>query len=194
MIKEILGIIAIVLTFIGYIPYTRDIITGKTKPHIFSWILWGFVTLLAFALQIYGKAGIGAFVTLAAASMCFVVIFLGFKHKSTSDIAKSDVLFFISAFVALGIWIFAKQPVISAILTTLIDLLGFAPTIRKSWNKPYTETLSFYYLNTLRFGIAILSLNRYNILTGLYPVTWCLANGLFAVMLLVRRKRLRNNT
>lgn len=93
MIKEVLGIIAIVLTFIGYIPYSRDIIAGKTKPHIFSWFLWGFVTFLAFALQVYGKAGIGGFVTLTAALMCFVVIFLGFKHKSTSDIAKTDIVF-----------------------------------------------------------------------------------------------------
>src|SRR3989338_4313881 len=82
-LKSIIGVIATVLVFIGYVPYIRDIISGKTKPHIFSWFLWGFVTSIAFALQIYGQAGIGAHVTLAAALMCFVVIFLGFKYKST---------------------------------------------------------------------------------------------------------------
>jgi len=49
--KNILGIIATVLVFIGYIPYLRDIVKGKTKPHIYSWFLWCFVTLIAFALQ-----------------------------------------------------------------------------------------------------------------------------------------------
>ncbi len=189
MLKQIIGIIAIVLTFAGYVPYSRDIIAGKTKPHLFSWFLWGIVTSIAFALQLYGGAGIGALVTLAAAIMCFVVIFLGFRYKSVSDITKTDVFFVIAAFIALGVWVFAKQPVLSAILTTLIDLLGFAPTIRKSWHKPFTETLSFYYLNTFRFGLAVVSLSRYTILTALYPITWLLANGLFAVMLLVRRKR-----
>lgn len=153
--------------------------------------MWGFVTFIAFSLQIYGKAGTGAYVTLAAALMCLTVITLGFKYKSTSDITKIDILFFLSAFVALGLWLFAKQPILSIILTTIIDLLGFAPTIRKSWHKPYTETLSFYYLNTLRFGLAVFSLNRYTIITALYPITWCLANGLFAIMLVSRRKQLK---
>ena len=189
MLKQILGVVAVILIFVGYIPYSRDIISGKTKPHIFSWFLWGFVTSIAFALQIYGQAGIGAHVTLAAALMCFVVIFLGFKYKSTSDITKTDVFFIIAAFVAFGIWVFAKQPVLSAVLTTLVDLLGFMPTVRKSWHKPFTETLSFYYLNTFRFGLAVISLNRYTILTAFYPVAWLIANSLFAILLVVRRKQ-----
>ena len=58
--KSIVGVIAVLLTFSGYIPYIRDITKGKTKPHVFSWFLWGFVTLIVFALQSYAHAGIGA--------------------------------------------------------------------------------------------------------------------------------------
>ncbi len=189
-IKNIIGIVAVVLTFAGYVPYLRDITKGKTKPHIYSWFLWGFVTLIAFALQVAGKAGAGSLITLAAALMCIAVIFLGYKFHSQSDITKTDTIFFILSFIALGIWVFAKQPVISVILVTTIDLLGFVPTIRKSWNKPYTETLSFYFANTLRFALGILALYQYTIITSLYPITWLMANGLFAVMLIVRRKQL----
>ena len=96
--KNIVGVIAVLLTFSGYIPYIRDIMNGKTKPHIFSWFLWGFVTTIVFILQIYGHAGIGAFVTLAAAIMCFVVIILGFKYKSTSDITKTDIFIYSRGF------------------------------------------------------------------------------------------------
>jgi len=188
-IKTIIGSIAVILTFIGYIPYTRDIIAGKTKPHLYSWFLWGFVTAIVFALQFNDKAGIGSFVTLAAALMCFVVIFLAIKRRVTSKITNSDKIFLGLAFLTLAIWLIAKQPLLSAILATAIDLLGFAPTVRKSWNEPYSETLSFYYLNTLRFALAAFSLNRYTIITALYPVLWFLANGLFAVILLVRRKQ-----
>ena len=73
-IKNLLGLVATFLVLVGYIPYLRDIIKGKTKPHIYSWFLWSFVTLIAFALQISGGAGSGAFVTLAAAIMCIAVI------------------------------------------------------------------------------------------------------------------------
>lgn len=191
MLKTIIGIIAVLLTFIGYIPYSRDILRGKTRPHIYSWFLWGFVTTIVFALQLSDNAGIGAFVTLAAASMCFVVIFLGKKYGSISKITLSDKIFLSLALVALGLWIFAKQPVLSAILATAIDLLGFAPTVRKSWNEPFSETLLFYYLNTLRFGLALYSLERYTIITALYPFMWLFANSLFALMLNVRRKQLK---
>ena len=186
--------LAVILVFIGYIPYLRDVVKGKTIPHVYSWFLWAFVTAIAFALQISDAAGVGAFVTLAAATMCGVVFIFGLLKKGKRDITTIDTVFLILAFIALGMWLFAKQPVLSAILTTVIDILGFAPTIRKSWNKPYSETLSFYFLNTLRFALAVFSLERYTIITALYPSIWMLGNGLFALMLVMRRKQVKEVT
>lgn len=187
--KNLLGIIATTLVFIGYIPYLRDVIKGKTKPHLYSWFLWALVTTIAFALQVSGGAGSGAFVTLAAALMCFVVIVLGFIQKSKIKIVKMDTVFLILACISLGLWLIAKQPIFSAVLATIVDLFGFAPTIRKSWDNPHSETLSFYYLNTLRFGLAVVALQKYSIVTAFYPISWLIANGVFAVMLVIRRKQ-----
>ncbi len=191
--KNVLGIIATFLVFIGYIPYLRDIIRGKTKPHLYSWFLWAFVTSIAFALQFSGGAGSGSFVTLAAVLMCLAVIILGFDQKRKVEVVKIDTVFLILAFIALGLWLVAKQPVLSAVLATSVDLLGFAPTIRKSWNNPYTETLSFYYLNSLRFGLAVIALQRYSLVTAFYPVSWLTANSLFALMLIIRRRQIKAN-
>lgn len=193
-IKNIIGISATILVFLGYIPYLRDVVKGKTKPHLYSWFLWALVTFIAFALQLSGGAGSGSFVTLAAALMCTVVIILGFIQKSKIAVTKTDTLFILLAFVALGLWLIAKQPILSVILATLVDLLGFAPTIRKSWSHPHSETLSFYYLNTLRFGLAIIALQKYTLVTALYPISWLAANGLFAIMLLVRQKQIKDIT
>lgn len=187
-IKHAIAIIAIILTFVGYVPYDRDIIKGTTKPHIFSWVIWGLITLIVFALQVYGGAGLASLVSFFAALMCFSVIYLGFKHKSTSDIKKIDVVFFIGALISIAVWIFAKQPILSAILATTIDILAFIPTIRKSWHKPHTETLSMNLLTTFRFGLVLLALDNYSLLTLLYPITWLLGNGLFSIMLIYRRQ------
>lgn len=188
--KDVLGVIAIILTFAGYAPYFRDVIKGKTQPHVYSWFLWGFVTFIAAALQITGGAGIAGYVTLTAAAMCSTVFVLGYLSKGERDITRSDTVFFIFGFVALGFWLIAEQPVISTILVTIIDLLGFAPTIRKSWNKPHSETLSFYLLNTFRFALAVAALQTYTIITAAYPISWAFANGIFGVILLVRRRQL----
>lgn len=190
-IKYMIGIIAVILTFVGYIPYLKDLISGKTKPHVYSWLLWGVVTSIAFALQVLGGGGVGSFVTLSAAIMCFVVIGLSFKYGTNTDITASDKIFLGMAFITLIIWLFAKQPLLSIILTTTIDLLGFVPTIRKSWNNPFTETMSFYFLNTFRFTLAVISLSTYSLLTVLYPASWLLANGLFGLMLVIRRHQIK---
>lgn len=184
------GIVGVFLTFVGYIPYIRHILKGKTRPHIYSWFLWGFVTTIAFALQMSDKAGAGAFVTLAAALMCLVVFLLGLFVHGQKDIARIDTVFLVFALFALLLWLFAKQPIVSSILTSTIDILGFLPTIRKSWKSPYSETASFYFLNTLRFSLSLLALQRFTLLTASYPIVWLLGNGLFALMLLMRRKQL----
>lgn len=185
--KEIIGIIAVLLTFVGYIPYIRDILKGKTKPHVYTWFIWGLVTAIAFGLQISADAGPGAFTTLAAAIVCFVIFGFGLR-QGERNITPSDTVFLILSLIALVLWIFAKQPVLSVILVSSIDMLGFAPTIRKSWHRPYEETLISYEINTFRFSLALLALNQYTLVTALYPITWIIANGLFSIYLIIRRK------
>lgn len=185
--KEIVGIIAVILTFVGYIPYIRDTISEKTKPHIYTWFIWGLVTAIAFGLQLSVNAGPGAYTTLAAAIVCFIIFGFGVRQGSR-DITKSDTVFFLLSLVALALWLFAKQPVLSVILVSTIDMLGFVPTIRKSWHKPFEETLISYLLNTLRFCLALYALDYYSVVTALYPLTWVIANGLFSVFLISRRK------
>jgi len=186
--KQIIGLIAVILTFVGYIPYIRDTLRGKTRPHVYTWFIWSFISAIAFALQINDKGGMGAFVTLAAAIVCFAIFILGLR-QGNKNVTQTDTIFLVLSFIATGIWLIAKQPVASIVLLSLIDVLGFLPTIRKSWNKPHEETLSSYILNTIRFCLAILALENYTVITTLYPTAWVFANGLFSVMLIIRRRQ-----
>ena len=184
--KEIIGAIAVILTFVGYIPYIRDTIKGKTTPHVYTWFIWGLVTAMIFALQMSDKAGPGAFATLAAAIVCFIVFGCGMRNGK-KDITVSDTIFFILSLVALVLWLFVKQPVISVALVTIVDLFAFVPTIRKSWHKPHEETLISYIANTVRFCLATYALQRYTFVTAIYPALMILGNGLFSIFLIVRR-------
>ncbi len=190
-IKNIIGIVAIALTFIGYAPYFRDLLKGKTKPHIFSWFIWAIVTSIIFALQVSAGAGLGSVVTLAVAVISLSIFILGFKNGN-KIIKKVDVVFLVLALLAMPLWLVIKQPVLSIILLSTIDMLGFAPTVRKSWNAPYSETLSLYTITTFRHGLSIVALANYNIVTLLFPSTWVIANALFSIMLIIRRKKIPN--
>lgn len=190
-VKNIIGIVAIALTFIGYAPYFRDLLKGKTKPHIFSWFIWAIVTSIIFALQVSAGAGLGSVVTLAVAVISLLIFILGFKNGN-KIIKKIDVVFLVLALLAIPLWLVIKQPVLSIILLSTIDMLGFAPTVRKSWNAPYSETLSLYTITTFRHGLSIVALANYNIVTLLFPSTWVIANALFSIMLIIRRKKIPN--
>lgn len=52
--KLIIAIIAAVLTIIAYIPYFRDIFANKTKPHLFTWLIWGITQGTATVALLYG--------------------------------------------------------------------------------------------------------------------------------------------
>lgn len=187
--KQAFGVIATILTFGAYIPYLRDIIRGKTHPHIYSWALWGILTVLIVALQIKDGAGPAVFITIAAGMMCLLVILLSLKYGKR-DITVSDKVVLVLTLFAIGFWLFADRPITAVILATIADLLAFIPTVRKSWNKPRSETLSLFVTNALRFSIALFAVQNYTLLTSLWLVVWAVVNALFSVMLIIRRKQL----
>lgn len=185
--KTIISLVAVFLTVVGYIPYLRDTVKGKTTPHVYTWFIWGTVTTIAYALQVSGGAGVGSWVTLTVAIIAYIIFALGLRNGNT-DITRSDTVFFVLSLAAIFLWLVAKQPVLSVILVSTIDMLGFIPTIRKSWNKPYSETLFMYELSAFRHGLSIFALQQYSIVTWLYPVSWAFVNALFSLMLIFRRK------
>jgi len=186
-LKTGLAVVAVALTFAGYVPYLRDTLNGKTRPHVYSWLVWGVVTLLAFALQNTDHPGPGSLVTLAAGLICLLVFALALKH-GRRDITASDTVFLLLAVGAMGLWVLVSQPVVAVVLLSSIDMLGFLPTIRKSWHAPDSETLSTYVMNTFRFTLALVALQHYTLVTSLYPLTWLFANGAFAALLVLRRR------
>lgn len=189
--KEIIGILAVVLTFVGYIPYIRDTIKGKTKPHIYSWFTWTFVTFIIFALQVLGNGGAGTYATLATAILSLIILLLGLKNDH-KDITVFDTITFVISLVATFMWVIAKQPVVSIVLLVAINTLSCIPTIRKSWKDPYSETLFTWQLGIVRNILGLIALQNYSILTWLYPVTNIIIIAFESLILVVRRKQLKN--
>lgn len=70
----------------------RDVLRGKTKPHIYTWFVCGLITIIIFALQMSDGAGPGDWVTLVAGSPSFAIFVLG-MHPGDKNITKFDTLF-----------------------------------------------------------------------------------------------------
>ncbi len=185
-IKIILGIITVIIALIGYVPYFRNIFCGKTKPHAYSWLVWSILTGIGFFGQILNKGGAGAWVTGLTALISLTIFFLALK-KGEKNITFSDKLSLFGAFIAMLFWYLTSDPLSALILVIIIDALGFVPTFRKSYHRPKEETMITFFLNGLKFAIALFALESYSLTTYLYPVYLIAANWIFVGMLAVRR-------
>lgn len=192
-LKIILGILATIVGLVGYVPYFQDIFKGKTKPHVFSWFIWALLTGIAFFAQVVSDAGPGAWVTGVTAFICLIISILALKNGE-KEITKTDWFCFIGALVGIVVWIKTSNPLFAVILVTLVDAIAYIPTFRKSYYKPFEETLIEYELASLKFVIALFALQSFTLITTLYPLSLVITNGLFSIMTIVRRKQLAPKT
>lgn len=186
--KAILGIIAIIIAVISYIPYFKDMLSGKTKPHAFSWLIWAVLNGIAYVGQVHDKGGAGSW-PLGFTAVAMVAIFLVSLKKGEKDIRPFDWFCLVAAGLAIIPWLLTDSPLTSIILVTIIDLLGFMPTIRKVYNRPFEETLSTHILSTIKYGLILLALQAYTAVTVLFPLAVFIADGLLVALIIVRRKQ-----
>ena len=189
--KIILGVLATVIGFIGYFPYIRDTLKGKTKPHVFSWFLWSLMEAIVFFAQISEGAGIGAAVTGTAAGITLFIAILAWRSED-KQITPWDWAAFVGALIGVVLWRITHDPLLAVIFVSLADALAYAPTYRKAWHRPEEETLIEYGLSVVKWAIAIFALQSLNLTTWLYPATLIFTNTLFVTISLIRKRQLRD--
>lgn len=188
-VEYIFGMSAALAGVIQYIPYIRDILNGRTRPHAFSWFVWGLPCGIIFAAQVVEGAAAGAWATAVTTILCTFIFILSFFYGE-KEIKLLDWICFALALLAVALWVITKNPLGSVILITIADMLGFAPTIRKSLKKPYDETLSTYAIGGLKWILSLFALKTLTFTICLYPIAMIIGNWLLVSLLLVRRSAL----
>lgn len=188
MPKELLSVAAIILTFVLFVPYIRSIYLGRTKPHVFSWIVWGMGTLTVFFAQLAGQGGLGAWPIGVSGVITSYIALLAYLKRADTHITRADWIFFIAALSALPFWFFTSNPLWAVVALTVVDVMGFGPTVRKAYRYPHEESAKFFALSVARNLLVILALERYSLTTALFPAAVGLA-CLFLVFMLVYRRR-----
>ena len=188
--KELLSAIAIILTFLAFLPYIRSIFQGKTKPHVFSWVIWGSTTFIVFLAQLADKGGAGAWPIGVSGIITIYVALLAYIKKSDSTITRMDWLFFALAVTSLPLWYFTADPLWAVVILTTVDILGFGPTIRKAYAFPLEEQLTFFVIIAIRNLLAIMALAHYSLTTMLFPAVTGAACLMLIVIVMYRRRML----
>ncbi|MGP8214867.1 MAG: hypothetical protein ACLQQ4_04825 [Bacteroidia bacterium] len=185
--KTACGIIASVIGTGSFVPYIKDIYKKKTRPHIYSWLIWTILQVTGVIAMYANGAGIGILALATGAILCGYTCVLCIKY-GTKNITSFDTICLIGALGSIAVYIFMKNPLLSIILISAIDFVGFLPTLRKSYIEPYSETITMYAFFSLSGVFTMLALSSYSVITALYPITLIIINIIATVVLYIRRK------
>ncbi len=191
-IKLLFAIISSVIGIIAFIPYLKDVWFKRTKPHIFTWIIWAISQGIATAGLLHGQGGLGVIPMAISVGCTLAVIILSIRNGD-HNITKSDIAVLAVALSAIYVWVGLDSPLGSVLMVSGIDAIGYIPTFRKSYHLPWSETLGSWAAFSFADGLALLALEQYNLLTASYLTTITTVNFFLVAYLWVRRKQVKNN-
>lgn len=185
--KELIGIIATLITLFSYLLYFRGIIFHGTVPHAVSWFVWALFGGIAFVGQVIGNGGAGSWPTGVGALFCLVIAIIGL-WRGGREIRLPDYACLLLALVAIVAWKLCSDPLIAVVIVTFADVTAMIPSLRKALIRPRQETLSTFLLTAVRHALALFALSERSALTALYPSVLILSNTVFVVTVLTARR------
>jgi hypothetical protein len=185
-IKTFFVILSVAAGLAAFLPYLRDIISRKTKPHVYTWLIWAITQGTATVGIYYGGGGWGG-LELTIGTLFVIAIFLFSLKYGTKNITKADTIILIIVLIAILLWWQLKQPLLSVLMVSAIDVFGYMPTFRKSYQNPWSETLTSWILFAMSDIFSILALSSYNLLTVTYLISIATANIALFLFCILRR-------
>lgn len=173
-----------VLALAATIPYVRDIVRGRTKPRLVSWLVWSVLLGISSAAAFATRQLPAGVLSLCDALACALVVLLGYKHGHRT-LGRLDVACLLGAGMALGLWGLVKSAAVAVVVVVVTDFLGAIPTFRHSWLRPYEETWMAFALSGLSGAVTLLAAN-FAVLTAIvYPLYILVANFIIVTLLLL---------
>ncbi|MBP9816716.1 MAG: hypothetical protein KBD05_01690 [Candidatus Pacebacteria bacterium] len=188
-VKNILAIASTIVGLVSFAPYLWQILKRETKPHAYTWLIWTITQGIVAAGIWFGGGGILAFAMVLYALCALTVFILSFWY-GTKNITRGDGILLLVAIAAIFVWQGLDNPVLAVIIATAIDLIGYAPTFRKSFSEPWSENILAWIGYTLSPIVALFSIVEYNLMTTSYAAAVAVINTALVVFLLMRRQKL----
>jgi len=180
---EFLGLLSGAIFIIADLPYIRDILRGKTKPHRTSWFLYFVINAVNVANQAASGATHSLWLPIAATIITFVIFILSIS-RGVGGFSRLDIICLLGAIGGLLLWAIFKTPVASTISNITAASLAVIPTIKKSYTHPHTETAITYLIASISGLLAAFSVGSLNIRLLLLPLhDFVIQFGIYCLLL-----------
>jgi hypothetical protein len=145
VIFEYLVYISSFCALLAAVLYIRSMIKGKARPNRVTWLMWSVAPLIATAAEFTSKVGL-AILPVFMNGFCPLLIFVAsfFVKKAYWKLTRFDYACGTLSILALILWILTGAPNIAILFAIASDALGTAPTVKKAWIKPKSESFEPY--------------------------------------------------
>lgn len=119
--------------------------------------------------------------------MSFVIFCLSIV-KGMGGKSITDWVVFALAILSLVIWKTTNNPFLGLLASLFADMIGFVPTLIKSWKFPETEEWKFYMADVVSSAFIILSIASLSWENLAFPIYIFLINASCVVTIVLRKK------
>lgn len=185
-IKLFFALLATVITIFSFIDYAKDIYKKEIIPDRATWLIWTILQAIAVTAGLSDGGGYGLLDPLVSSVFCFMIFVLSLRYEKRK-IPVFDVYCLLASVTILILYVLTRNALLSVILVSIIDAIGFLPTIKKGWSKPQTEVYFPYMMFAAGYILDLFALEHYSLTTSLYIVESIVANAVFLSLLFTRR-------
>jgi len=180
------GVLAGLLGVADTLPYIRDTLRGVTRPHRGTWLIWGVLGVVVCLSQRADGAS-WSLVMAAVQALTTVIIFVLAIPRGEGGLSRVDAIMIAIAAGGVTGWVVADEPIVATACVVAADAIGVALMVPKTYRDPDSETLTTFALASVAAVLAAAAVAEPDPSLLLYPVYYCLANGLLALLIVRRR-------
>lgn len=187
--KNWIGIFAAILSLSAIIPYIRGILNGQTKPERMSRIIWIMVGLILLASYYSVGARETLWIVIAYTVYPFIIFCFSIKY-GVGGLTKLDIACFVGAALGALLWYFSHNATTALYIVACIDIIGFIPTINKTYYQPNTENRLAWQIGFAASVINLFAISNLRFEIAFYPIATVLVMSVMAILVTFPKLRL----
>src|SRR5581483_710337 len=185
--RDLMGALSVAIALFSYALYVWKTLRAQARPHPLSWLIFGVLSGTGFLIQRDAAAGPGSWVMGVTAAVCLMLCLIGLRQGERS-FPWYEWAFLAAAAIVFAFYLVSRQPALSAMLASIVNMLGFGPTLTKAWARPYSDSSATFTLNGLKFVPLLFAMDTVSIATCVLPASLVVTNLAVALTIVLRRR------
>jgi hypothetical protein len=171
----------------SYAVGARDVLVRGYAPSLFSRGVWLLLAGISSAGVVASGSGSGAVLLAGVFLVGNAVMFVLSLWKGTRGIGPLEHVCLGILVLSGLVWLVFDAPVLSLVISLLAHLVGGAPTYRRAWRRPGSESAGFWSLFFVASVVSLLSTLGEPAQSLVFPLYFVLFDGGMTALALRRR-------